>query len=95
MISKNEGNVTKRFIVVKKTYVDKDGVILGENKKALMGRKSPDFGLRRMESDAKLKELQRNIKMLKIGTSPFIDKHFQDDDYRAKGADEMNSDDEL
>jgi hypothetical protein len=29
--------------------------------------------------------------MLKIGTSPFIDKHFQDDEYRMKGTDETLS----
>ena len=48
----NLGNQTKRFIVVKKTFVDKDGVIIGDNK--MVNRKkqrSPDLDLHHLSSD--------------------------------------------
>ena len=52
------GNQTKRFIVVKKTFVDKDGIIIGDNKKVTKkARKTPDLALRHIESDNRLKEI--------------------------------------
>ena len=49
----------------------------------------------RMESDIRLKEIQKNIDMLKIGTSPFIEKHFKDDRYKSKlSINKSESDDE-